>query len=120
MKTVSKWRQLQNEDNLKNEDDLQNENNLKNENDLKNEDNLKNENDFKNKDDLKKIIRPPHFWEYYLNFFLMTSHLNSHRTTDIKPEMLSGVQTGNGYNIIYAAMPMREQTEKTTFSCKDD
>ena len=27
---------------------------------------------------------------------LMTSHLNSHRTTDIKPEMLSGVQTGNG------------------------
>ena len=34
----------------------------------------------------------------------MTSHLNSHQTTDIKPEMLSGVQTGNGiphdkYNI---------------------
>ena len=34
----------------------------------------------------------------------MTSHLNSHRTTDIIPEMLSGVQTGNGtpheeYNI---------------------
>ena len=34
----------------------------------------------------------------------MTSHLNSHRTTDIQPEMLSGVQTGNGtphdkYNI---------------------
>ena len=34
----------------------------------------------------------------------MTSHLNSHWTTDIKPEMLSGVQTGNGtphdkYNI---------------------
>ena len=34
----------------------------------------------------------------------MTSHLNSHRTTDIKPEMLSGVQTENGtphdkYNI---------------------
>ena len=26
----------------------------------------------------------------------MTSHLNSQRTTDIKPEMLSGVQTGNG------------------------
>ena len=26
----------------------------------------------------------------------MTSHLNSHRTTDIKPEMLSSVQTGNG------------------------
>ena len=34
----------------------------------------------------------------------MTSHLNSQRTTDIKPEMLSGVQNGNGtphdkYNI---------------------
>ena len=34
----------------------------------------------------------------------MTSYLNSHRTTDITPEMLSGVQTGNGtphdiYNI---------------------
>ena len=34
----------------------------------------------------------------------MTSHLNSHRTTDIKPEMLSHVETGNGtphdkYNI---------------------
>ena len=34
----------------------------------------------------------------------MTSPLNSHRTTDIKPEMLLGVQTGNGpphdkYNI---------------------
>ena len=26
----------------------------------------------------------------------MTSHLNSHGTTDIKPEMLSGVQTGKG------------------------
>ena len=26
----------------------------------------------------------------------MTSHHNSHGTTDIKPEMLSGVQTGNG------------------------
>ena len=36
--------------------------------------------------------------------FLMTCHLDSHRRTDIKPEMLSGVQTGNGtphdkYNI---------------------
>ena len=26
----------------------------------------------------------------------MTSHLNSQGITDIKPEMLSGVQTGNG------------------------
>ena len=36
--------------------------------------------------------------------FFITSHLDSHRTTVIKPEMLSGVQTGNGtphdkYNI---------------------
>ena len=36
--------------------------------------------------------------------FLMTSHLDSHTTTDVKPDMLSGVQTGNGiphdrYNI---------------------
>ena len=34
----------------------------------------------------------------------MTSHLDSHITTDVKPDMLSGVQTGNGipheiYNI---------------------
>ena len=34
----------------------------------------------------------------------MTTHINTHWTTDIKPEMLSGVQTGNGtlhdkYNI---------------------
>ena len=27
---------------------------------------------------------------------MMTSHLDSHMTTDITPEMLSGVQTGNG------------------------
>ena len=36
--------------------------------------------------------------------FLMTSHLDSHTTTDVKLDMLSGVQTGNGiphdrYNI---------------------
>ena len=65
----------------------------------------------------------PHLREYYLKFFLMTSHLNSHRKTDIKPEMLSGVQTGNEthmINIICAAFPMYKQTEKTSFSCKDD
>ena len=53
----------------------------------------------------------------------MTSHLNSHRTTDIQPEMLSGVQTGNGtphdkYNI--RGIALHEQKEKTTFSYKDD
>ena len=26
----------------------------------------------------------------------MTSHLDSHTTTDVKPDMLSGLQTGNG------------------------
>ena len=53
----------------------------------------------------------------------MTSHLDSHGTTDIKPEMFSGVKTGNVLymiSIIYAALPMHAQTEKTTFSCKDD
>ena len=34
----------------------------------------------------------------------MTSHLDSHTTTDVKPEIIPGVQTGNGtphdkYNI---------------------
>ena len=43
----------------------------------------------------KKISLSP-LQKYYLQFFLMTSPLDSHRTTDIKPEMLSGVQTGNG------------------------
>ena len=54
---------------------------------------------------------------------LMTSHLDSHMTTGVKPDMLPGVQTGNGIpliDIIYAALPMRQQTEKTKFSCKDD
>ena len=53
----------------------------------------------------------------------MTSYLNSHWTTDIKPEMLSGVQKEmepHMIKMIYAALPMREQTEKITFSCKDD
>ena len=39
---------------------------------------------------------PPPLKEYYLNFFLITFHLDSHGTTDIKPETLSGVRTGNG------------------------
>ena len=53
----------------------------------------------------------------------MTSHRDSHTITDFKPEMIPGVQTGNGiphdeYNI--AALPMYAQTEKMTFSGKDD
>ena len=40
----------------------------------------------------------------YLKFFLMTSHRDSHTTTDFKPEMIPGLKTGNGiphnkYNI---------------------
>ena len=38
----------------------------------------------------------------------MTSHLNSHRTTNIKPEMLSGAQPEmelHMINVIYAALP---------------
>ena len=31
-----------------------------------------------------------------LEIFLMTSHHNSHTITDVKPEMISGVETGNG------------------------
>ena len=53
--------------------------------------------------------------ECYLKFFLITSNLNSYRTTDIKPEMELHMM----YKI-YAVLPMRKQTEKTTFSCKDD
>ena len=99
MKMTLKWRWPQKEDNLKNENDLKNEDNLKNEDDLKHEKDLKKE------EDLKKIIcPPPPLRRISPEIFLMTSHLNSHRTTDIKPEMLSGVQTGNGtphdkYNI---------------------
>ena len=43
----------------------------------------KNEQDLENDDDLKR--------KYYLNTFLRTSQLDSHTTTDVKPEMLSGV-----------------------------
>ena len=48
-------------------------------------------------------------------FFLMTSHLDSHTTTDVKPEMEFHM-----IDMIYAAMPMQAQTEKTTFPCKDN
>ena len=49
----------------------------------------------------------------------MTSHFNSHRTPDIKPEMLSGVLTGNGtphdkYNIRGNAQKRRHFHAKTT------
>ena len=47
----------------------------------------KDEEDLENDDDLKR--------KYYFNTFLRTSQLDSHTTTDVKPEMLAGVQTGN-------------------------
>ena len=58
-----------------------------------------------NKDELKmkmssKVVAPPKnnlaplLLQYYLNF-LETSHLDSHTTNDVKPDMLSGVQAGN-------------------------
>ena len=69
------------------------------------------------------ILSPPPPLKMLPEIFLMTSHLDSHTTTDVIPDMSSGVQTGNGIHmidIIYAALPMCAQTEKTTFSCKDD
>ena len=39
---------------------------------------------------------PPSLTRISHAVFFMTSHLDSHRTTDIKADMLLGVQTGNG------------------------
>ena len=50
----------------------------------------------KTKTTLNLIYLPHPLKRILPEIFLMTSHLNSHRTTDIKPEMLSGVKTGNG------------------------
>ena len=56
----------------------------------------------KNDDDLKNWPLPPNYFVPPLplkklpEIFLMTSHLDSHTATDVKPDMLSGVQTGNG------------------------
>ena len=47
--------------------------------------------------DLKKNhFARPHLKRILPEFFFMTSHLDSHGTTDIKSEMLSSVQTRNG------------------------
>ena len=43
-----------------------------------------------------KIILSPPPHKKLPEFFLMTSHLDSHTTTDVKPDMLSGVQIRNG------------------------
>ena len=51
-------------------------------------------------------------------------YLTQSKDRDIKPEIMPGVQAGNGipHDICrkYAALPMHAQTENTTFSCKDD
>ena len=62
------------------------EDNLKNKDDLKNEDNLKNEDDIKNEDDLENWPSPPRK--------KVTSHLDSHTTTDVKPEMKFHLSSG--------------------------
>ena len=86
---------------LKTEDDLKSKNNLKNEDDLKNEDNIQNEGDLKTEDDLKNwpSIRnyfPPPPLKKLTDIFLTTSHLDSHKTTDVQLDMLLCVKTGNG------------------------
>ena len=53
----------------------------------------------------------------------MTSHRDSHTITDVKPEIIPGVKIGMEFpmiNILYAALPMRALTDKTTISCKDN
>ena len=91
-----KWRQPKNEDNIKNEDDIQNQNNLKNE------------------DDLKKIIWPPDLREYYLKFFWwpLTSTATGQLILNRKCYQVFKTEMElHMINIIYAALPMREQTE---------
>ena len=73
---------IKNEDDIKNENDVKNKDDLENEASLKNEDDLKNEDALSNEYDLKKQRRP--------------QKKNPPPPTDIKPEMLSGAQTGNG------------------------
>ena len=43
-----------------------------------------------------QIILPPPPLKKFPDIFLMTSYLDSQTTTDVKPDMLSGVQTRNG------------------------
>ena len=74
---------LRNKDDLKNEDDLKSGDNLKNEDDLKNEADLEIEDDLKNWPILKNVTPPPLSLKSYLIFFMMTSHRDSHSTTDV-------------------------------------
>ena len=52
----------------------------------------------------QNCFNPPPPLKKLPEILLMTSHLEGHTTTDVKPDMLSGVQIGNGiqhdrYNI---------------------
>ena len=42
------------------------------------------------------VLPPPLPLKNYLKFLLMISRSDSHTTTDVKPEIIPGVQTGNG------------------------
>ena len=64
----------------------------------------KNEADLKNWPLPQNYFAPPPPLKKLPKILLMTSHLEGHTTTDVKLDMLSGVQTGNGiphdrYNI---------------------
>ena len=103
------------EDNFKNEDNLKNGEELKKEVDLKNEDDLKNEE--------SKIILPPLPWKSYLNFFwwlhtlTATQELMSNRICYQVPKLEMEFHM---IDVIYAALPIRAQKEKMTFSWKND
>ena len=59
-----------------------------------NEDELKNDDVLKNCPPTAQQFCPPSYYDITW-IFLTTSHLDSHTKNDVKPEMLSGVQTGN-------------------------
>ena len=70
---------------------LQNEDNRKKENNLKIEDGLKNEDNLENWPSHQNSFWPPLIpLKNYLKYFLMTSHHDSHTTTDVKLEMIPG------------------------------
>ena len=57
------------------------------------------------------------------DIFLMTSPHDSQTTTDVKLEMIPVSKPEMKFHmiyIIYTAWPMHAQTEKMSFSCKDD
>ena len=81
---------MKNGDDLKNEDELKKEDDFKNEVDIKNEDDLKMKTTSKIAPSLKILFCPPPL-KKLPEIFLMTSHRDSHTTTDVKPEMIPGL-----------------------------